>query len=531
MTSVGGAEESRAGEKLAAAPPQIAPRTGRSTLLGGLQLALFALLLSGIVPLALVAEVPDVGRSAAWPITLIIAIWSGVRLSALIADGRPRLFDFFFWMFCYVFMGLAPTVQIRSNLLSTTTPDIDEAFDLPIALLAALGIACYEIGRAIAIALERRRGPEAELKPIGVSRPRVGLLLAFAVLFSAYFVVSVGVGPLLESRESAQAAREARWPDSSVRVVIYALAIYPLTVAIGGMVQIRAVATRHRKLLLAIVLVSAVILLIVVNPLGTARYNFATVFFALAVYAGATATRFRTRITLISALAGLIFLFPIADAFRRGSNGNFERTGFFTEYMGNGDYDAFWQIANAYSYVLNGLVEPGRQLLGSLLFWLPRAVWPDKPTDTGIVLAQFRGYNFENLSAPLWAELLVNGGIPALAIGFVLVGYALRRMDSRLLPAFSQTGLWAIVGAIFPVYMTILLRGSLLQATGYVAVAVASLLFIRARSASKQDDELQPSGIQREEPESPRPSKAAPASSANQRGPWPTERRGRRGRR
>jgi hypothetical protein len=497
----------------------------RAALLFVLRFAALAVLLSGVVPLALLAEVPDTGRSAAWPLTMLVAVWAGLRMSALIADGRPRLFDFFFWMFCYVFMGIAPTVQMRSGLIATTTPDIDPGYDLPVSLFVVLGIGCYEAGRLLALSIERRRGADAALAPLPVSRGRSGALLAVALLLSAYFVASVGLGPLLGSREAASAAREARWADSSTRGVVYALAIYPLTVAVGSMVQVRKLAeARHRFALLVVLLCAAAVLLVVVNPIGTARYNFATVLFALAVYAGATSTRFRTRITLMAALLGLIFLFPIADAFRRSTDGNFSRGGFFDEYQSNGDYDAFWQIANAYSYVLDGLMQPFRQLLGSLLFWMPRSIWADKPQDTGVVLAQYRGYSFENLSAPLWAEFLVNGGIPLIAVGFLIVGYALRRMDSRLLPAFSQTGLWAVVGAIFPVYMTILLRGSLLQATGYVAVAILSLLFVRGKTAPPAAiPGLSGSGVTstpREGSGPPPASTSAPGSPEPQSRPW-----------
>src|SRR5690606_10863669 len=121
--------------------------------------------------------------------------------------------------------------------------------------------------------------------------------------------------------------------------------------------------------------------------------------------------------------------------------------GFFGEYMSNPDYDAFWQVANAFSYWIDGLVQPLHQLSGSVFFWVPRALWPDKPTDTGILLANYRGYSMDNLSAPLWAELIVNGGVLALALGFVAVGIALRVMDTRLLASFSAGGFWAIVGA------------------------------------------------------------------------------------
>lgn len=445
---------------------------------------------AGLIPLLLVLDVPDVGRSTAWILTCGIAVWSGIRLSVAIVRGDAALFDFFFWLFVYIFMGLAPTVQMRSGLLSTTTPGMNPDLDVPTAMVVVVGLICYEGGRLLAVLRERslrRRTADAlpgesagdDALP-GVSRARTLILLALGVVFAAYFVQKIGVGTLLSSRDTAFAARQAAWPDPSTRSVMYALAIYPLLVGVGAMVVVRSRSKTFRGLNLAIIIASAALLLIVVNPVSSARYSLGTVWFALVVYAGAMLTRRRRRITMVSAIAGLIFVFPIADAFRR-TTVDVSWAGFFDEYKGSPDYDAFWQIANAYSFVHDGLVVPGQQALGMLFFWVPRAIWANKPIDTGILLADYRGYPFSNLSAPLWAEALVNGGMVVVVVVFVVAGYALRRFDTWLMPGFAKNGLWAIVGAIFPVYMLILLRGSLLQASGTVAIALACILFVATR--------------------------------------------------
>lgn len=445
------------------------------------------------VPLLLVAQVSDVGRSDAWPITVLLTMWAGVRLALAIASGKPMLFDFFFWVFTYIFMGLAPTVQIRSGEIATTTPGMDPALDLSTALLVWLGVICYEAGRLLAVLHER--GKTSRLRwdiqsgaPLDraqgervarVKAARALILALFGALASAYYVSKIGFGDLFVDRYQAADVRAAVWTDPATRSVVYSLAVYPLLIGVGALAMARREAQRVLKPWYAIVIVGCgVLLLLVVNPVSSARYSLGTVLFALLVYAGAVRTPTRIRATLIATIGGFVFLFPLADAFRTGVL-NLTRDGFFGEYKGNADYDAFWQIANAHSYVLDGLVQFGQQGLGSILFWVPRSLWANKPMDTGILLAQYRGYSFENLSAPLWAEFLVNGGAGFLVVGFVVVGYLLRVMDTKLLPAFVASGYWALVGAIFPVYMTILLRGSLLQATGAVAVAIACLLFVR----------------------------------------------------
>lgn len=471
-------------------------RTGNahSRLLPSLGYVALGALLSAVLPLLLIAQVEDVARSAAWPATLLLSVWAGIRLTIIIAQGRPTLFDFFFWLFVYIFMGIGPTVQMRSDLVAGTTKGIDAALDVPTATLVWAGVGCYEVGRVFAARRSHRRrhglpvsldspaiaGAAADVVPVtGVRATTTFAILAFGSLASVWFVYNVGLGALFGSREERAVAGNLAWPDPAVRSIMGAVATYPLLIGIGALAQLRLRASpRLARRFLILMVFSTTLLLLVVNPLSSARYSLGTVLFALSVFAGALATSRRVRVTLLATIGGFIFLFPLADAFRRPEI-DLARDGFFGEYKGNPDYDAFWQIANSYSYVVDGLVEPGRQAVGVVLFWVPRSLWSDKPVDTGILLANYRGYSFDNLSGPLWAELLVNGGVIALVVGFLALGFILRKMDLLLVPAFATAGFWAIVGAVFPVYMTILLRGSLLQASGVLAVATVCLLLVR----------------------------------------------------
>ncbi|OBA93109.1 hypothetical protein A5662_20345 [Mycobacteriaceae bacterium 1482268.1] len=120
------------------------------------------------------------------------------------------------------------------------------------------------------------------------------------------------------------------------------------------------------------------------------------------------------------------------------------------------------------------------------LFWMPRRIWPDKPHDTGILLAESRRYGVSNLSAPLWAEMYINGGWPLLITGMLALGVFVRSQDGRIEKTLQRARAPGVLACIMPFYLIILLRGSLLQAMSYLLVAILSAAFVTrwARSRS-----------------------------------------------
>ena len=456
---------------------------GIQTLLLTTSIAVLAVAL----PVSLLLVLPDVGRSQGWVITSVIGVWAGIRLSAVWVKGEPRLFDFFFWLFTYIFIGIAATAVMRTGQIPYTTPAIDSALDVPTALVALGGVLAYELGFFLRWLSGRHSHRRRELNAWGTSPLRAGVLYVVGMAMGLYYVSRLGLSTIFSNRAAATLAQSYAWNDSSVFAIVYALAIYPMLVAVGAFVVAwRELPAGHiGRLLYPVAIALGVgVLMVVANPLTSARYTAGTVAFALVVFAGLTTNWRRARLTMLGTIGAFLFLFPLMNVFRYDYSEVGQRQNFFSEYLNNPDYDAFFQISNAYSYLNAGLMVPFRQLLGSLLFWVPRSLWPGKPEDTGIMLADFRGYSFTNLSAPMWAELLVNGGFIAVAVGFVLLGALVRSLDDRMAPAHALGGWWWLVGSVLPAYTLILWRGSLLQATGAFVVMMVSLLWVRRRRQS-----------------------------------------------
>ena len=448
---------------------------------------LVAFVLSVLMPILLVAEVDDGGRSSAWTVTLAICVWSGLRLAWIISQGKPYLFEFMFWLYVYIFFGLAASVQILGGDIASTTPDIAPEMDWPTALFLLGSLFTFEIGRL----LVRRAAPGAEHTVGGtrqINKRVAWILLILGLLMNVYFVSQSGLASFFQDRYTRQAARASGFADPTVAAVVGALAWIPLLVAAGAFVYLRkqrkaqGLSGRYGPL----VLIAAVGVLVVVNPISGARFTAGTVMFALVCYLGIFRTQRMVRLSLSGIIVAFLFLFPALDAFRTAT-GTVARAGFFDEYAGNADYDSVWQVANTLSYISSEGITWGRQALGVLTFWLPRSIWPDKPIDTGILLANFRGYSFTNLSAPLWAEFAINVGVICTLLVMIGFGAAIVVLDLRLPRAFAIGGTAAVIGAILPAYMIILLRGSLLQASGGLFVMIASMAFLGAGSNKRTD--------------------------------------------
>lgn len=442
---------------------------------GVLWTALSALTLSGLVPVLLVSTTRDSGRSSAWLGTLLLLVWAGIQLSRLIGRGEPRLFAFFWWVFVYVFLGLAPTVQLRENAMPSTTPGLSPSDDLAALGVFVIGVAAWEVGSLVG-----RRSHARVEQPRGLSRPRVTLLACLGVGFSLFFLWRVGIGAIGLNRAEFGAVRAREWPDLATSSIVFAVAVYVTLLAAHARSALGK-KDGSASLLRPSVLLLAILPVMIANPIGNARYVSGTVIFGVLILLGVVSNVSRTRLTLAAILAGFLFLFPIADLFRR-EGFRAERSGFFSEYAGAGDYDVYGQMINAVSFVGQNGITWGYQLLGSLFFWVPRGVWPSKPVDTGVLLANFRGYDFTNLSAPLWAEFLVNFGITGVVLGMFVVGLLVARFDNNVAHSFLSGAIdpfWRVFGAVLPVYFVILLRGSLLQATGGLAVILAALWFMR----------------------------------------------------
>ncbi|TDL42439.1 O-antigen polymerase [Kocuria rosea] len=446
----------------------------------------------------------------AWPLMLVVQL-AAFRLVWILGSSERHLYEMVFWLFVYVFLGLAPFVQARWGAELDTTPHLNHAYHDDAAMLVLASSIAWIFGSTLG-ARGVTSGP-ARARLV-VSQRRAQWFFGGAFILAVYYVQSVGFSVLFESRGALSSAIGTAWPNSAVANLMSGGVAMGLLVAYVAQVQALDHAEgSHARFARAMIMTNLVVLLVCVNPVSSPRYVFGTVLLAVLATTGVYSTMRGFRIMTIAAVLGFIILFPVADMFRRVTGGRSLDFGPINALV-SGDFDAFAQIVNAMEYVKETGIAWGEQLAGALLLWVPRSIWPEKPVPTSWLLADFKGYSFSNLSAPIWAEFFVDGGWPLVILGMLFLGFFFRRIDRRADAAAQEGRTPGLLACILPFYMVIVWRGSLMGVTGGLMVVLVGALLV-----SKWHLRLETPVLRSEEPGAtsdglPRPSKV-PAVKGN----------------
>ncbi|MFI5523733.1 hypothetical protein [Streptomyces platensis] len=445
-------------------------------------LCCWALLLVVLLPV-LILQSLDARFGAALALQCVVVVHTGAALARVLTDVRARLIALGFWLFSYVWLGLAPLAMLATDAYPRGfMVDAKTAF-LTTAVVEA-GLLAYSAGSAVASWRSSRTS--VLLEPVlarRLSPGRVLLLCGLALLLAVALIP--GQGGLSAFFLSRQAANEAAAQAAPAASADRAMAAWALSVpafwALVGLVHVPRFTAGDRTLrglrwLLLPLLIAVNV--VVNNPISQPRFWAGTVLLALAFSASWLRGPRAFRVGAAAVAAVVLVVFPYSDYFRYDKREPVHVVSLAEQFTSNGDYDAFQQIETGVDYVHTHGFTP-TAALGPPLFFVPRAVWPGKPDDAGILLARHAGYTFENLSAPLWIETYMWAGFPSVIAVFGLIGAVGRRIDDLRHRLHRRPGtLAALLVPAFGFYQLVLLRGSLMAIVGPLALLVCIPLLI-----------------------------------------------------
>ncbi|MGW3008178.1 hypothetical protein ACWC9R_04965 [Streptomyces sp. NPDC001219] len=445
-------------------------------------LCCWALLLVVLLPV-LILQSLDARFGAALAVQCVVVVHTGAALARVLTDVRARLIAFGFWLFSYVWLGLAPLAMLATDAYPRGfVVDANTAFVT--TAVVETGLLAYSAGSAVASWRSARTS--TVLEPVlarRLSPGRVLLLCGAALLLTVALIP--GQGGLSAFFLSRQAANEAAAQAAPAASADRAMAAWALSVpafwALVGLVHVPRFTAGDRTLrglrwLLLPLLVAVNV--VVNNPISQPRFWAGTVLLALLFGASWLRGPRAFRFGAAAVAAVVLVVFPYSDYFRYDKREAVQVVSLAEQFTSNGDYDAFQQIETGVDYVDTHGFTP-TAALGPPLFFVPRAVWPGKPDDAGILLARHAGYTFENLSAPLWIESYMWAGFPSVIAVFGLIGAVGRRIDDLRHRLRHRSGtLAALLVPAFGFYQLVLLRGSLMAIVGPLALLVCIPLLI-----------------------------------------------------
>jgi hypothetical protein len=419
----------------------------------------------------------------------LISCYSGFKLARLAFAARPYYLQITFWLFVYVWLGIAASLQIGSGIYPWPSDQCTPENILMAELVIITGLVAFET----AIVRTVRRSAQSRSYHFLSSKPglvRYLLMCGICAGMATYgIVLKGGVANVMVTRARNYRLANA-WNLSKQDFLISESFLHtPSFVALlVGIFLLKSgwfTGFRRNTIIVTVVLLS--LLNLVTNfPASLARYWLGTVLLSLAILLFQHRKGFRPCFVLGMALV-LLLLFPYSDYFRTDSGySKFSEPVEILEQKG--DYDAFEMVVNTLAYQQENGISWGKNLVGAAGFFIPRQIWPTKPVGTGQLVGGFWGYRFTNLSSPLWAELFLAGGFGLLVIALYGYGRAIRRVEERSL---SALGAEPVFLAFWAGFQTLVLRGDLMNSVAYSGPALLMIaLFVTDFSVKKLSDRL-----------------------------------------
>jgi hypothetical protein len=471
-----------------------APPARRPTAYGDLGPAV--VLAMGLVVLALLLVLAPLGGLRArdgfvqllWWLVLAYCI---VRIGRLAHRNTRRWSELCFWAFCYVWLGLAGMAQYLSDENPLWTHIGDE-----LARTQALVILAGFVAFDVAGVLYRRwpRSGTAERRPVRwiTMRSACGLSVVALLLTPLFVYVSGGLPVLFSNRQDLyqHLVDQGLYSDNG-NAVGGLIRTFSNAVPYVALISLLALVAADRRWLREVRVVLALVVVVAINvvlnnPISNARYWFLAFVIGIGLH---VAGRWRGRIVpaLVAGYIGMASVaFPYLDAFRADGWSNAVRAPyeFFT---GKTDYGAVTDIGLTIRLTMHDGFTGGRQILGALLFWVPRSLWPDKPHNTGWLISVDTNFPNRNLDSPLWAEGYVDYGLIGVLLLLGVAGLLCRLVDTGYLralrePAGDRVPMMQVLGPTVAGYLAIIVRGSLLQAMAGIVVLVGLFWLVSRRA-------------------------------------------------
>lgn len=207
-------------------------------------------------------------------------------------------------------------------------------------------------------------------------------------------------------------------------------------------------------------------------PTATARFNIARLYIPLVLLYISKVRKYLNLNLLIT--FGLMYIFPLLHQFRdllklKEINFSFNFK-MFTE----GHFDSY---QNFMRVIKADIITYGKQLLGVILFWVPRKIWNNKPIGSGAFLSEKIGLSYDNIAMNYFGEGYINFGYTGVFI-FVLILAYLNSISDKKYWKYKNNIIFKCIYLIMLGMEFFILRGDLMSSIAFSVGIILSIKFL-----------------------------------------------------
>ena len=394
-------------------------------------------------------------------------------------SGFSFSIDLIHSLFCLLFFWIAPIMQVSSKF-TVWWLKFDEDDIIKANLFVLLWIACYRLG---ALWCGKKHWKTKKCSYSFVSKKLIFVILIIEILITTIFVYKNG----LFHSSTSFTETDSRALATLVDNIVCGFMTFGTMIIIAWAKQ-----NKRSKLFIAL---SIVCLVLSCFPTALSRYAAGSIYCCLLLTL-MPAMR-RKHIIVVILFFVMVIAFPIADLYRYKAINEVSFSDIINklkninEYFSTANYDAYQMIIAGIQAVEKNGHTHGFQMLGVILFFIPRGLWASKPVGTGAYIANTLGWEFSNIASPLLCEFYVDFGLFGIVVSAIFFGYIVSKIDNTYWQGQrNNLTLINVVYYFLVPYCLFLCRGSLLSTWAYlfayIFVAYVLVLILRKTRGSRK---------------------------------------------
>ncbi|WP_010182473.1 hypothetical protein [Aquimarina agarilytica] len=360
-------------------------------------------------------------------------------------------------IFTYFFIALAPVIQLKNEVSFFRAGIIKDEIYIKLGFILVLVQIVYLIIYGLLISILKRKKFLTT-----VNDENNNIIKAFFLISSLAFILFLILVKFDINVIFKRPPNHWQKENTNFGLIGYTLLLIIRAVPIIVLILYKYIYNRSNYYLFILVLLTAF-------PLSLNRGDLVTYYLPILLIF--VPLMKKKMVYPISFFLGVLFLFPFFNLFRSDRNAIY----IGGELFQSAHLDAFYNFAN----LLNlGVITYGRQLLGSLLFFIQESSWQNRPVGTGQMMAELSHYSYTNVSMPFLGEGYANFGIVGVFI-FLIALVVFNAYSDVLFHERKSSIRFKIFYLFFLGFEFYLLRGDLYSSVKKVLSFLIALLMVK----------------------------------------------------